>query len=107
MTITSGITANNKMYDGTTAATISFEQCGIERGGGRGRGEREAFDQRIQGQLYQPERGYGIVVTVSGLTLTGAERDQLHAGAAGGIECEHHGGGSDDHIGDHRQQQDL
>jgi len=36
VTITSGITANNKTYDGTTVATISFEQRGAERRAGRG-----------------------------------------------------------------------
>jgi hypothetical protein len=46
-------------------------------------------------------------VTVGGLTLTGSQRDQLHADAAGGSDGEHHGGGRDDHLGHYGQQQDL
>jgi hypothetical protein len=49
VTITSGITANNKTYDGTTGGDDQLEQRGVERRAGRRHGEREAVHQRLHG----------------------------------------------------------
>ncbi len=100
VTISSGMSANNKPYDGTTRATISFEQRGIERGIAGRRGERAVEHQRLYGELCQCgssqwHRGDGKRPDV--------ERDggdQLHIDAAGRIDGEHHGGGGDDYFGD-------
>jgi hypothetical protein len=70
--ITSGISTNNKVYDGTTAATISSNNVvlnGVLAG--------DAPNVRLSTNGYaanfaSPNVGTGIVVTVTGLTLTGA-----------------------------------
>ena len=72
VTITSGITANDKMYDGTMAATISSNNVilsGVLAG--------DAADVGLSTNGYTANFasvgiGNGIEVTVSGLTLTGA-----------------------------------
>ena len=58
VTVLSGLSANDKVYDGTTGGGDQFQQRGIERGGGSGRSQREALDQRIRGQLPECGRGH-------------------------------------------------
>jgi hypothetical protein len=72
VTITSGITANNKVYDGTTTATISSNNVvlnGVRPG--------DAASVRLSTNGYTATFASagvanGIGVTISGLTLTGA-----------------------------------
>ena len=90
------MTANNKAYDGTTAATISSNNVvlsGVLAG--------DAANVRLATNGYvanfasarrgQRDRGDG--------ERTDVEREsggQLHADATGGLDGEHHGSGSDD-----------
>ena len=70
VTITSGITANNKVYDGTTTATISSNTvvlAGVVTG--------DTVSLNTNGYLATFANagvGNGISVTISGLTLSGA-----------------------------------
>ena len=79
MTITSGITANNKIYDGTTAATISSNNVILNGVVGGDAANVKLSTNGYSASFSSPNVGTGIVVTVSGLTLTGVECDQLHA----------------------------
>ncbi len=53
VTISSGLSANNKPYDGTTSGDDQLEQRGIERGIARRRGQRAIEHERLHGELRQ------------------------------------------------------
>ena len=105
VTITSGIRANNKPYDGTTAATISSNNVvlsGVLAG--------DAANVRLNTNGYtanftsaecgERDRGDGERVDADG-----HGGGQLHADAAGGLTANITAVGRDDHFGYHRQQQ--
>ncbi len=72
VTISSGISANNKVYDGTTTATISSNNMVLV---GVLAGDTGNVFVSINGytaNFASPGVGHGIGVTVSGLTLTGS-----------------------------------
>ena len=104
MTIGSGLTANNKVYDGTTAATITSNNVVLT--GVVGGDTVNVTTNGYTASFASAGVGTAIPVRVGGLTLTGGECDQLHADAAdaGG---EHHEQGSDDWIGADGEQQGL
>ena len=66
-----GVIANNKTYDGTTAATISAGSATLS---GVLAGDKVTLNAgRGQGHIRQQKRCANKLVTVSGLTLTGAD----------------------------------
>ncbi len=65
----SGLTANNKMYDGTTAATLSGTGSLV----GVVSGDTVSLGGTAVGTFASPNVGTGISVSVSGLSLTGAQ----------------------------------
>ena len=72
VTVTSGLTANNKVYDGTTVATLSSNNVVLA-----GVLPADAGNMRLSTNGYvanfsNPNVGTNIAVTVSGLTLTGS-----------------------------------
>ena len=72
VTVSSGITANNKVYDGTTAATISANNVVL---GGVAAGDAANVTLSTNGysaSFASAPVGTGKTVTVSGLTLTGS-----------------------------------
>ena len=64
MTLTASVTAANKVYDGTTAATATLHADGRRRRRGDGACTSATFDTA--------NVGTGKTVTVSGITLGGA-----------------------------------
>jgi hypothetical protein len=68
--LNSGITANNKVYDGTTVATISSNNAVLL--GVVGSDAVNLSTNGYTASFISPNVGTGIIVTVSGLTLTGA-----------------------------------
>ena len=103
VTITSGISANNKPYDGT-AATISSNNV-VLNGCAGGDAANVSCHERLCGELCERECGDRHRGDGEWVDADWRQRDQLHADAAGGIDGEHHGGWSDDHFGHHGQQQ--
>src|SRR5206468_206478 len=72
VTISSGITANNKVYDGTTSATISSNNVSLN---GVLAGDTANVSLSTNGYTASfagANVGTGIAVTVSGMTLTGS-----------------------------------
>jgi hypothetical protein len=68
--IGSGITANNKVYDGTTTATLNFNDVVLA---GVVNGDTVSLDTNgCLANFASPTIGHDIAVTVTGLTLTGA-----------------------------------
>jgi hypothetical protein len=68
LTVT-GITASDKVYDGTTAATLNVTGATLQ---GVTNGDAVALDtSAATGAFGDPNAGTGKIVTVSGLTLTG------------------------------------
>ena len=66
-----GITAENKVYDGTTAATLILDGAAVV---GVVSGDDVTVDASVvTGAFSDPEVGTNKLVTVSGLTLTGAD----------------------------------
>ena len=66
-----GITAENKVYDGTTAATLNLGSALLV---GVVSGDDVMVDaSSVAGAFADPEAGANKLVTVSGLTLTGAD----------------------------------
>ena len=98
-----GITANNKVYDGTTTASLNL--AGAQLQGVLGGDRVTLVWHEATGAFTNAAVGVGKTVQVSGLTLTGPGRRQLHADAA-----HHHGQyhpGGPDGDGRYRQQQGL
>ena len=107
VTISSGLSANNKAYDGTANGDADEQQRGAGGGAGRGRGQRGAGDQRVRGELQQWQRGEREAGDGERVE-PGRERvGELHVDAADGIEREHHGAGGDDQQRVEREQQGV
>ena len=71
VTITSGITANNKVYDGTTAATISSNNVVLSGVIAGDTANVKLSTNGYTATFASATAGSGIGVTVSGLSLTG------------------------------------
>jgi hypothetical protein len=78
-----GITANNKVYDGTTVATINSNN--VVLAGVVGSDTVNLSTNGYAATFASPNAGTGIVVTVSGLTLTGASATNYTFTPASGI----------------------
>ena len=73
VTISSGLSANNKAYDGTTTCDDDEQQRGAGGGAGRGCGQRGAGDTNgYVANFNNGSAGNGKPVTVSGLSLGGS-----------------------------------
>ncbi len=72
LTITSGISANDKIYDGTTEATISSNNVVLNGVAGVDASNVKLSTNNYSASFAGPNVGTNIVVTVGGLTLTGA-----------------------------------
>ena len=107
VTISSGISANNKVYDGTTAATIRSNNVVLNGVAPADAGNVELTTNGYVANFASAGIGTNKAVTVSGLTLTGSAVDELHADAAGGFDGEHQFGWGDDQFGDQCQQQGV
>lgn len=67
LTVSASVTANNKVYDGTTTATLSATSLPAAIGG-------DAVNLSVGSALFSDKNGgAGKAVTVSGLTLTGTD----------------------------------
>ena len=105
LTVSSGLTANSKVYDGTTVATISSNN--VVLAGVVGADVVSLSTNGYAASFASAGVSNGIAVSVSGLSLTWSERDQLHADAAGGAGGEHHGQGADGQFGADGEQQGV
>ena len=107
VTVSSGLSANNKAYDGTATCDDDEQQRGAGGGAGRRCGERGAGDQRVRGEFQQWERGEREAGDGE-RAEPGRERvGELQFDATGGVEREHHGFGGDGEFGDSGQQQGV
>ena len=70
LTVT-GITASNKVYDGTTDATL--DTTGITLAGVVAGDDVTLDDSAVTGSFDTKDAGTGKTVTITGLTLTGAD----------------------------------
>ncbi len=70
LTIASGITAVSKVYDGTTVATLNFNN--VELAGVVNGDTVSVITNGYVASFASASLGNGVAVTVSGLTLTGA-----------------------------------
>jgi len=105
VSITSGITANNKPYDGTSVATISVEQRGIERGAGRRHGERAVIHEWLCGELFQYNAGTGNWSDGQRPGLTGTAAGNYTLDAAVGLTANIGALGVSITLGYHGEQQ--
>ena len=105
LTVSSGLAANSKVYDGTTEATISSNN--VVLAGVVGADAVSLSTNGYAASFASAGVSNGIAVSVSGLSLTRSERDQLHADAAGGAGGEHHGQGADGQFGADGEQQGV
>ena len=72
VSVSSGLSANNKVYDGGTSGDDQLEQRGVERGSG---GDAAAVALSTNGygaNFASAGVSNGLAVSVSGLTLTGS-----------------------------------
>jgi endonuclease YncB( thermonuclease family) len=73
LTVASGITANSKVYDGTTTATLSFNNVALV---GVVAGDTVSLNTNgYVANFASANVGHGIAVAVSGLTLNGVSAD--------------------------------
>jgi hypothetical protein len=72
VTITSGVTANNKAYDGTTSATLSTNSVALSGVMGGDVSSVRLATNGYTAAFLTAAAGNGKTVTVSGLTLTGS-----------------------------------
>ena len=93
--ITSGITANNKVYDGTPVATISSNNVVLNGVVGGDTVNVSLSTNGYSGELYQPECRHGHRGDGERADADGRQCDQLHADAAGGINGQHFTGNPD------------
>ena len=85
----SGITAANKVYDGTTNATLNTAGAILV---GVYNGDTVTLNTSgAEGTFASPSVANGVTVTISGLAINGAVR-RLHADSAG-HDCEYYCGG--------------
>lgn len=78
VTITSGITANNKIYDGTTVATIGTANAVFD-----GKIGSDALTVSTTGTFADKDVGTGKTVRLGSLTLGGASIDNYELAASG------------------------
>ena len=69
VTVTSGITASNKTYDGTTSATLSGSSAVIS-----GKVTGDKLTVSATGKFGDKNAGTGKTVTISSISLTGSDR---------------------------------
>ena len=69
VTVTSGITASNKTYDGTTSATLSGSSAVIS-----GKVTGDVLGVSASGAFANKNAGTGKTVTISSITLTGTDK---------------------------------
>jgi subtilisin family serine protease len=70
----SGVTADNKDYDGTTSATLNFTGASlVGRVSGDGDAEVDYDGSSATGTFASATAGDGVAVTVTGVTLTGTK----------------------------------
>lgn len=69
VTVTSGITASNKTYDGTTSATLSGSSAVIS-----GKVTSDKLTVSATGKFVDKNAGTGKTVTISSISLTGSDR---------------------------------
>ena len=81
LTVSSGLTANNKVYDGGTSATISSNN--VVLAGVVGADVVSLLTNGYGASFASAGVGNGIAVTVSGSNAGGCERDQLHTHPTG------------------------
>ena len=105
VTITSGITANNKPYDGTAVATISSNNVVLSGVLGGDTANVRLTTNGYVANFVSTNAGTGIGVTVSGLTLTGSASGNYTLTQPLGLTANIGAVGSDDHFGHHGQQQ--
>ena len=86
VTISSGITANGKPYDGTTTATISSNNVVLAGVLAGDVSNVQAFNERVCGKLCEPERGYGDWSDGERIDADRKCGRELHAEPADGIE---------------------
>ncbi len=67
-----GITAENKIYDGSTDATLYYDSATIN---GKVDGDNLSYNTTATGTFSDKKVGNGKTVTISGLTLTGSDAD--------------------------------
>jgi glucuronoarabinoxylan endo-1,4-beta-xylanase len=72
LTISSGLTANNKVYDGTTAATITSNNVSLSGVVSGDAGNVHLSTNGSTASFASKNAGNGIAVSVSGLTLSGS-----------------------------------
>ena len=72
MTVSSGLSANNKAYDGTTTCDDDEQQRGAGGGAGRGAGNVVLVTNGYVANFNSGSVGNGKPVTVSGLSLGGS-----------------------------------
>ena len=105
VTITSGITANNKVYNGSTAAALGSNNvvlaCVVS-------GDTVILNTNgYVANFACAGVGHGVAVSVSGMTLGRRQRGQLHADPTSGSWRQHHRRAGDNHFGHNSQQQGL
>jgi hypothetical protein len=85
-----GVTATSRSYDGTTVASLGGSATVAALGG-----DSISVTGTGSGSFADRHAGNAKPVTVSGYSLTGTQRGQLHPGATGGPHRQHHAGGAD------------
>ncbi len=100
VTITSGITANNKPYDGTTLAMLSSNAVVLAGILPADTSNVSLSTNGYVANFASAAAGNGIGVIGERVDVDGNGSGQLQPDATLGIECEHHEGWGDDHVGD-------
>lgn len=78
VTVTSGITASNKIYDGTTPATLSGSSAVIS-----GKVSGDKLTVRATGKFGDKNAGTGKTVTISSISLTGSDKGNYVLASSG------------------------
>ena len=107
MTVSSGLSANNKAYDGTANATLTSNNVALAGVLAGDAGNVLLVTNGYVANFNNGSAGNGKPVTVSGLSLGGQRVGELQFDATDGIECEHHGLGGDGQQRVEREQQGL
>ncbi len=107
VTITSGISANNKPYDGTTLATLSSNAVVLAGVLAGDVGNVLVTTNGYVANFASAAAGNGIGVIGERAGTDGNGSGQLQPDATLGVDCEHHEGWGDDYVGDNGQQQTV
>ena len=107
MTVSSGLSANNKAYDGTATATLTSNNVALAGVLAGDAGNVLLVTNGYVANFNNGSAGNGKPVTVSGLSLGGQCVGELLVDATDGLECEHHGPGGDGQQRVEREQQAL